>query len=261
MSHDALREHLLAHAVRRGDFVLKSGKATSWFIDAKQTTCRPDGLVLVADALLQAIPEATTAAIGALLMVLSNLMKRMVALRIFALGANLFFIIHFVIEQNVLNAVLQATLLAINAWRLWALRRLLRSLEAANVDPPIRDWLLPQMKKRKFPAGSVLFRIGEPANELYYIESGTIHSPEVGASLGAGSMVGEIGMFSAEHVRAATVVCVTDVVAYSMTDEAAYVLYVSNPQIGFYLVRLIIKQMRAQLEIARPQAAVASVTL
>lgn len=60
MPNDALRDHLLAHAVRRGDFTLKSGKPTSWFIDAKQTTCRPDGLLLVADALLEAIPEGTT---------------------------------------------------------------------------------------------------------------------------------------------------------------------------------------------------------
>jgi orotate phosphoribosyltransferase len=61
MPTDALREHLLEHAVRRGDFVLKSGKPTTWFIDAKQTTCRPDGMVLVADALLEVIPDATTA--------------------------------------------------------------------------------------------------------------------------------------------------------------------------------------------------------
>ena len=43
MSKQALVDHLLAHAVRRGDFVLKSGKPTTWFIDAKQTTCSPDG--------------------------------------------------------------------------------------------------------------------------------------------------------------------------------------------------------------------------
>jgi orotate phosphoribosyltransferase len=61
MPNDALRDHLLAHAVRRGDFVLKSGKPTTWFIDAKQTTCRPDGLLLVADALLAALPDGTTA--------------------------------------------------------------------------------------------------------------------------------------------------------------------------------------------------------
>ena len=67
MPNDALREHLLAHAVRRGDFVLKSGKPTTWFIDAKQTTCRADGMLLVADALLSVLPEDVTA-IGGLTM-------------------------------------------------------------------------------------------------------------------------------------------------------------------------------------------------
>ncbi len=200
-------------------------------------------------------------AIGGLLMILSNLMKRMVALRVFAVGANLFFILHFAVERNWLLAILQASLMAINAWRLWTLRGLLRSLEAANADTPIRDWLLPQMKKRKFAAGTTLFRIGEPANELYYIQSGTIVAPEIGAELGPGSVIGEIGMFSAEHVRAATVVCQTDVVAYTMTDEAAYVLYVSNPQIGFFLIRLIIQQMRSQIDLGRSKTAVATVTL
>lgn len=59
--------HLLAHAVRRGDFVLKSGKRSTWFIDAKQTTCRPEGMLLVADAALASLPEDVTA-IGGLTM-------------------------------------------------------------------------------------------------------------------------------------------------------------------------------------------------
>lgn len=57
----ALVEHLLKHAVRRGDFVLKSGKRSDWFIDGKQTTCSPEGMLLVADALLAALPEDVTA--------------------------------------------------------------------------------------------------------------------------------------------------------------------------------------------------------
>ena len=36
-----LRAHLLEHSVRRGDFTLKSGRKSSWFIDSKQTVCRP----------------------------------------------------------------------------------------------------------------------------------------------------------------------------------------------------------------------------
>jgi orotate phosphoribosyltransferase len=61
MGTDALRDHLLAHAVRRGDFVLRSGARSEWFVDAKQTTCRPDGMLLVADAFLAALPDDVTA--------------------------------------------------------------------------------------------------------------------------------------------------------------------------------------------------------
>jgi orotate phosphoribosyltransferase len=57
----ALVAHLLRHSVREGDFVLKSGKPSNWFIDAKQTTCRPDGMLLVADAMLAVLPDDVTA--------------------------------------------------------------------------------------------------------------------------------------------------------------------------------------------------------
>ena len=64
---DVLIRHLLDHSVRTGDFVLKSGRRSSWFIDSKQTTCRPDGMLLVADAALQVMP-ADASAIGGLTM-------------------------------------------------------------------------------------------------------------------------------------------------------------------------------------------------
>lgn len=64
---EALRRHLLEHSVRTGDFVLKSGRRSSWFIDSKQTACRPDGLLLMAEAALDVIPDEATA-IGGLTM-------------------------------------------------------------------------------------------------------------------------------------------------------------------------------------------------
>jgi orotate phosphoribosyltransferase len=64
---DPLREHLLAHSVRRGDFVLKSGRRSTWFIDSKQTVCRPDGMQLVADGVMALLPDGATA-IGGLTM-------------------------------------------------------------------------------------------------------------------------------------------------------------------------------------------------
>ncbi len=56
-----LRDHLLVHAVRSGDFLLKSGARSRVFIDAKQTTCRPEGMMLVVEAALEAIPDEATA--------------------------------------------------------------------------------------------------------------------------------------------------------------------------------------------------------
>ncbi|HUZ09806.1 MAG TPA: orotate phosphoribosyltransferase [Acidimicrobiales bacterium] len=63
----ALRAHLLEHSVRRGDFVLKSGRRSTWFIDSKQTVCRPEAMLLVADAVLSMVPDDATA-IGGLTM-------------------------------------------------------------------------------------------------------------------------------------------------------------------------------------------------
>lgn len=57
----ALREHVLVYSVKRGDFTLKSGARSSWFLDTKQTACRPEGIVLVADAALSILPDDVTA--------------------------------------------------------------------------------------------------------------------------------------------------------------------------------------------------------
>lgn len=63
----ALREHVLRHSVKRGEFTLKSGAKSTWFLDTKQTACRPDGLLLMADVALALIPSDADA-IGGLTM-------------------------------------------------------------------------------------------------------------------------------------------------------------------------------------------------
>ncbi len=49
---DALRAHVLRHAVKHGRFTLKSGATSTWFLDTKQTACRPEGILAVTDALV-----------------------------------------------------------------------------------------------------------------------------------------------------------------------------------------------------------------
>ena len=61
MVSDALIAHLKTHSVREGDFTLKSGRPSRWFVDSKQTACRPDGIIAVTDAALDVIPPEATA--------------------------------------------------------------------------------------------------------------------------------------------------------------------------------------------------------
>ena len=66
-ARDRVLAHLLAHSVRTGEFVLKSGRTSNWFIDSKQTIC--DGTVSadVAALVLEAM-DPTVNAIGGLTM-------------------------------------------------------------------------------------------------------------------------------------------------------------------------------------------------
>lgn len=66
-SRERVLAHLLEHSVRRGDFILKSGRPSSWFIDSKQTICAPEVMVDVASLVLERIPEDVDA-IGGLTM-------------------------------------------------------------------------------------------------------------------------------------------------------------------------------------------------
>ena len=54
---EALRSHVLEHSVKHGEFVLKSGATSSWFLDTKQTACRPDGIMAVADAVFEVFAD------------------------------------------------------------------------------------------------------------------------------------------------------------------------------------------------------------
>lgn len=64
---EALRRHVLEHSLKRGMFTLKSGRSSEWFLDTKQTACRADGILAVADVALELLPEGIDA-IGGLTM-------------------------------------------------------------------------------------------------------------------------------------------------------------------------------------------------
>jgi len=66
-ARERVRAHLLEHSVRRGEFILKSGRASTWFIDSKKTICAPEIMVDLATLILERLPDDATA-IGGLTM-------------------------------------------------------------------------------------------------------------------------------------------------------------------------------------------------
>lgn len=50
---DILKANVLEHSVKHGEFTLKSGATSTWFLDTKQTACRPEGIVAVTDAIYE----------------------------------------------------------------------------------------------------------------------------------------------------------------------------------------------------------------
>ena len=54
---ETLRSHVMEHSVKHGDFTLKSGATSNWFLDTKQTACTPDGILAVADAVFEVFAD------------------------------------------------------------------------------------------------------------------------------------------------------------------------------------------------------------
>ncbi len=192
--------------------------------------------------------------IAAVLTIVSNLMKRMVPLRVFAMLGNGVFVVAEYLAHDRVAVALQFSLMLINGYRLWDLKRLIAAMAHANEQAPLSDWLLPHMRKKKIAAGTTLFAKGDAAHEMFYIHDGTVRLVENGHRLGPGSLIGEIGLFAEDRRRTATIVAETACVCYSMTDEAIYLLYFQNPRLGFLLVRMIVQRLTRDLT-GRPDVA------
>jgi CRP-like cAMP-binding protein len=105
--------------------------------------------------------------------------------------------------------------------------------------------LLAGMDSRRFRSGEVLFRKGEPSGELFYVERGTVRLSEIGIDMGAGTVLGEIGLFSPEHRRTSTVVCKTDCEMRTVSAGDAIRLYYQEPEFALYLIQLIASRLQA----------------
>ena len=103
--------------------------------------------------------------------------------------------------------------------------------------------LLASMSHSHFRSGDVLFHKGEPSDALYYVVRGTVSLQEIGIEVGPGTILGEIGLFSADHRRTCTARCESDSELLSASATDAMRLYYKDPEFAVYLIRLITRRL------------------
>jgi hypothetical protein len=199
---------------------------------------------------------------AALLIVATASSKTMVPLRFFSIVENCFLITAYAVSHAWLLMALQAVALPLNSWRLYQMVVLIRNVRTAIRGDASMDWLKPFMARRHFRKGDVLFAKGEEAHEMFCTVTGRYLLLELGIELKPGQVVGELAMLAPDNRRTATLECIEDGEALSITYDQVEQLYYQNPTFGFYFLRLAtarlfenIQRLQADLERKKPARA------
>jgi hypothetical protein len=198
--------------------------------------------------------------VGSLFIVATASTKTMVPLRVLAIVANCFLIVFYTVTHAWVPMVLQTAALPLNGWRLYQMIVLIRNVRGAIRGNSSMDWLKPFMTGRHFRKGDILFARGEPASEMFCTVTGRYRLLELGIELKPGQLVGELAMLAPDNRRTATLECIEEGEALSITYEQVEQLYYQNPTFGFYFLRLATARLfenisRMESELARLHAA------
>ena len=175
---------------------------------------------------------------GSLFIVATASTKTMVPLRILAIAANVLLVVFYTATHAWLPMVLQAVALPLNGWRLYQMLLLIGNVRNAIRGNTTMDWLKPFMTARHFRKGDILFAKGETAEEMFCTVTGRFRLIELGIDLEPGQVVGELAMLAPDNRRTATLECIEEGDALSITYEQVEQLYYQNPTFGFYFLRL-----------------------
>ncbi|MBN1436175.1 MAG: SpoIIE family protein phosphatase [Sedimentisphaerales bacterium] len=116
-----------------------------------------------------------------------------------------------------------------------------------SADGICLDHYMPYMVRERFSPGQTIFKRGDKAAEMYYIEEGTVKLPEIGKRLNRGDFFGEMAMFSPANERTASAVCVKDLTVLSISREALLEMLRSKPSQAFPLLQLALGRFSEDL--------------
>ncbi len=216
------------------------------------------------DAIFQRLLDVTLANInipnmcalvGAGFYAATFLMPTMVRLRVFGILSAVFFMAYGVLAGAIPTFLMYLLLLPINSLRLIQILKLVKKARVAVQGDLSIDWLKPFMDTRKFHKGDVLFRKGDPANEMFLTTTGKFLVTEIGIELPPGRLMGELGFLTPNNKRTQTVECIEDGAVMIISYDRLLEVYFEYPDFGYFFLRL--SSDRLLQNIARLEATVA----
>ena len=176
---------------------------------------------------------------AALMVFITFCMKTMIWLRIVAAASNIAFIGYGLGADLYPILVLHVVLLPMNLFRLWENLVLARRIRKATREDPTVQMLLPFMRPLDVKSGEAVFRKGNEADRLFYVQKGTVPIEEFDKFIEAGDVFGEIGLFSRNQSRTATARAIGDVELCEIDRETVLQIYQEHPEFGLILARLV----------------------
>jgi CRP-like cAMP-binding protein len=170
-------------------------------------------------------------------------MKTMVPLRIVGICSNVFFIAYGYLNPAYPLLVLHCLLLPLNILRLRQMLSLVTETKEAFEGDLDMNWIKPFTTTRAMAPGEVLFRKGDPADEIIFIMSGSLRIPELGIAIPPGEVVGELGMLSPDKVRTQSAICVDGGQILVITYDQVRQLFFQNPKFGYYFMQLSARRL------------------
>lgn len=170
-------------------------------------------------------------------------MKTMVPLRVAGIVSNFLFIAYGYDLNAYPVLILHLVLLPLNILRLRQMLRLIKQIEDATKGDVNLKWVKPFSSTKAVAVGEAVFRSGDPADEMFFIVSGSFRVKERNIDLQTGEIFGELGLLNSGQARTATVVCTASGELLQITYDQVKQLCLQDPKFGFYFLHLVSKRL------------------
>lgn len=177
------------------------------------------------------------------LVFLTFCMQTLMPLRLIATASNILFMVYAGFAGLAPIFILHALLLPVNILRLVQQLQLRHRLRNTFSHPPEIELLMPFMTLEEFEPGTEIFHEGGAADRLYVVIEGAVTVDDIGITIGKGGVFGEIGLFSSEGCRTASVQAAGPVSAAWINRPTVIKIFEDHPDFALALTKLIASRL------------------